>query len=372
MSESVLTVPTAFTDIAQLAEGLTGRVEQDKLMLYGPEPYDPGTVVQFVLTLYDGSAALEGIGRAIQSVDGGEERPDVARFDIILDSLEFTGTAQVVYDRILMVQQQSFDGPSTGEVYVDDVRAEANYAGDYGSDDYAAGEARPAYEAESGSDIHSASAPPVDFDGDGQTLIATEAYDLHVDATKERPSRTSPPPRPDWSESPHEAATAVGEQFDVAEESGAYFEHSVDTGDVDLSAVEAMQSEPPRAYARPAPPAAPSRAVDHAARPVAGRLLSRPSRHIPFVPDEASLEAARPETGYFHYAGGLPVPATPPRPDIDPTQRVSPAPRPETTETSHAAPPSKPRRDYAADFDDDLGGSHTRVDVDLPPGELED
>lgn len=369
MSESVLTVPTGFTDIAQLAEGLTGRVEPDKLMLYGPEPYDPGTVIQFVLTLYDGSEALSGVGRAIQSVDGGDDRPEVARFDIILDSLEFSGMAQVVYDRILMVQQQAFEGPTTGEVYVDDaVQASGGYAQpEYGTSDDASGEARAAYDAD---EMHRASAPPVDFDGDGHTLIADDAYGVHVDATKESPSRTTPPPRPDWSESPHEAATAVGQHYDDAPAYEAALEP--DTGDVDLESVESLQSEAPAGYvARRDPPAVPAR-VDHAARPQPGRTLSRPSRHIPFVPDEAHLDEARPETGYFHYSGGLPIPGNAPRPDLDPSLRVSPAPRPETTETSRAAPPAKPRRDYAADFEDELGDSHTRVDVDMPSGELED
>ncbi|MEM9192148.1 MAG: hypothetical protein AAGF12_23450 [Myxococcota bacterium] len=79
MSEDTLTVPTAFADISQLAEGLTGRVEPGKLMLYGPDPFEDGTTIRFALTLIDGSSALEGTGIAVQSVDGGEERPEVAR-----------------------------------------------------------------------------------------------------------------------------------------------------------------------------------------------------------------------------------------------------------------------------------------------------
>lgn len=118
MSEPTLVVPTAFTDISQLAEGLVGRVEPERLMLYGPEAYEPGTTVHFVVTLLDGNVALEGRARAVQAVDGGEEREEQARYDVIFDSLDFAGSSTVVYERILLIQQDP--AADTGQVYVED------------------------------------------------------------------------------------------------------------------------------------------------------------------------------------------------------------------------------------------------------------
>ena len=44
-------------------------------------------------------------------------------------------------------------------------------------------------------------------------------------------------------------------------------------------------------------------------------------------------------SGYFDHRGGLPIPQQPPRPDIDPTLRVSPAPRPGAEAAPHHSEP---------------------------------
>lgn len=100
--ETSLEVPTSFSDVGQLAQGLSDRVKDGMLMLYGPTPVDEMTWVRFAVRLADESPALQGLGRAIRSVDGGTERPDLARFDIVLDSLQLEGTSQVVFETILM------------------------------------------------------------------------------------------------------------------------------------------------------------------------------------------------------------------------------------------------------------------------------
>src|SRR5687768_8809072 len=104
-----LTVPTTFGDVAELAAGMVDRVDEERLMLYGPGPFEDGTWVRFSVLLADESPALEGVGRAVASIDGGDERPDSARFDIVLDSLQLDGYGGEVYERILMMRQGTDD-----------------------------------------------------------------------------------------------------------------------------------------------------------------------------------------------------------------------------------------------------------------------
>jgi hypothetical protein len=84
-------------------------------MLYGPGPFEDGTWVRFSVLLADESPALEGVGRAVASIDGGDERPDAARFDIVLDSLQLDGYGGAVYERILMMRQGGDEERGTGD-----------------------------------------------------------------------------------------------------------------------------------------------------------------------------------------------------------------------------------------------------------------
>lgn len=111
MSDAHLLVPTAFTDIAQLAVGLVGRIEPERMMLYGPEAYEPGTLVNFSVTLLDGTVALEGLARAVQSVDGGDERDAQIRYDVIFDELTFAGSGTAVFEQLLQIQQNPEGSP---------------------------------------------------------------------------------------------------------------------------------------------------------------------------------------------------------------------------------------------------------------------
>ncbi|MCA9581387.1 MAG: hypothetical protein KC416_06300, partial [Myxococcales bacterium] len=110
MNQRTLIIPTSFEDIASLAEGLRERVNEQYLMLYAEAPCEENEPVGFQVLLADQSVAFAGAGRAISSYDGGEERPPSARFDIVLDSLVFEGTSEVVYDRILMVRNGEVEG----------------------------------------------------------------------------------------------------------------------------------------------------------------------------------------------------------------------------------------------------------------------
>jgi len=119
MSEFPLNVPTAFADVAQLAEGLADRVDDERIMLYGPEPIPDGSTVRFEVLLGDQEPALVGTGQAIASIDGGDERPAVARYDIVLENLAFEGSSEAVYERMLAARSPEYAASRpTGQVAV--------------------------------------------------------------------------------------------------------------------------------------------------------------------------------------------------------------------------------------------------------------
>ncbi|MBW2460625.1 MAG: hypothetical protein JRH11_03185 [Deltaproteobacteria bacterium] len=141
MSETpTLTVPTAFNDISQLAEGMSDRVDDERLMLYGPDAVEENSWLRFAILLMDQSIALEGVGRAVASIDGGAERPEVARYDIVLDNLQLEGMSEVVYERMLAYRAGAFDGPATGEVSAEAVAATEAAAAEAPANDEAFGE----------------------------------------------------------------------------------------------------------------------------------------------------------------------------------------------------------------------------------------
>ncbi|MBC7172998.1 MAG: hypothetical protein H5U40_11240, partial [Polyangiaceae bacterium] len=103
----------------------------------------------------------------------------------------------------------------------------------------------------------------------------------------------------------------------------------------------------------PAPeqPAAPSGfAIDNS---LAGGLV-RP--HTVWSPVAPPLREPRPSSGLFDYAAGpIPIPTRPPRPDLDPSLRVSRAPTPihEGEPPTHSeAPPAQAPRHRRVDYDD--------------------
>ncbi len=375
MSETPqLTVPTAFNDISQLAEGMSDRVDEERLMLYGPDPVDDNSWIRFSVLLMDQSVALAGVGRAVASIDGGEERPEVARFDIVLDNLQFEGTSEVVYERMLVYRSQAFsEGPGTGEVSREEVdAAEAALADD-------------------------------DFEGDDATMVASaEEYAEHVQATAdEEPAAAEayaepapeeayaePAPEeyaepaaeeayaevapeeglPDFAEDMGEVATVVGEtpseqvvadaydeggyEEPAASEFDAVQDDVVDdyqpaatnaesfadvqtediegpadwgTSEIDVSQVdEVVEGDVPPSAAPPAPPAAPAGFSIE----TTDRALTRASRGATWEPNLALAPEPRAPSGLFPYASGLPVPEHAPRPDLDPSYHIQPAPRP--------------------------------------------
>ena len=258
MSET-LTVPTAFNDISELAEGLADRVDEERLMLYGPNAVGDNEWIRFAVLLLDQSPALEGMGRAVASIDGGEERPESARYDIVLDSLQFDGRSEAVYERI-QVARASVNGPSTGEVSIDQLDViEQDADDDVGEAPTMVGDAAAFSQQQGG------------YGGDPYSSGASTAVD---------------------AEGGYADAEMVGDD-------GAVF------------------SVPP-SVAPPEPPLAPTN----------GGILVRPSLGAQWLPRPVPRAEPRPSSGMFMYGGGLPIPAVPPRPDLDPSYRVTRAPQP--------------------------------------------
>jgi len=120
MTES-LTLHTGFADVSEFTEGMAQRVDEENIMLLGSSPITENEWVEFAVLLADGTPALQGVGRCVASIDNGEAMAPEHRFDIVLDSLRFDGTAQVVYERILLARDSSAQaGPPTGEIMIDD------------------------------------------------------------------------------------------------------------------------------------------------------------------------------------------------------------------------------------------------------------
>ena len=115
-----LVIPTDFADISELAEGLVERVDEQRIILYGPQPYKVGMVVPFSIQLGDGSTAIEGSGVVAASVDGGDDRHPDARYDLVFESLDFDDSSYAVYQRMLLIRA------SMSENFFEGENAEAN------------------------------------------------------------------------------------------------------------------------------------------------------------------------------------------------------------------------------------------------------
>lgn len=118
MSETLI-VPTGFETLDELAEGLAERTDDGRLMLYGPDSHPNGAWVQFAVLYVDQSPAIQGVGRATASIDGGPDRPAAARWDVVLDSLRLDEASADAMARLLEVRRERF-GTLPPEDAVDD------------------------------------------------------------------------------------------------------------------------------------------------------------------------------------------------------------------------------------------------------------
>ncbi len=373
---AVLTVPTHFGDLSELSQGLVDRVDEERIILYGPDPYDEGSTVGFAVLLVDGTTALEGLGRVAAAVDGGEARAPETRWDIVFDSLQLEGRSEVVYERIVLARQSLTGGdPATGEVSLDELQAQT------AAEEAAAAAAAEEATADAGPEAEGAAFDEHAFEE--HTAIAAAGYE--ADAYDEAAAADSIPPE---SIPPEASFEAQDDEIAVEAEGtfdsippGASADGTVDESfgveaDVDLDAgfeapiEEAAEfdadiaddvadvaedwDDPEEPFQEgatmvasiediEAPPGAPAPQLPDAPagfqlQPTDG-VLTRPMHPPAWWPEASPKPEPLPSTGYFAYEGGLPVPAEPPRPDLDPSLRVSPAPRPQEGQDAHAADP---------------------------------
>ena len=378
-----LTVATHFEDLSQFAAGLVDRVDEDRLILYGPSAFPDGERVNFAVLLVDGSPALEGQARVLATVDGGEERDPSARFDIYLDGLELGGMSQAVYERIVLARQSLTSGePPTGEIDVGELeRMEAEAAAAAEPPDPFEAEAEPPLEAadedwgEPAAEADMGVAQMEDFGGESTVVAAdpqalADAYEAEREraAADEQPAAEEPAGAEDWAE-PMEApaedwAEPAADAEDWAEPADDDFA-PVDTGDFHGPGAQAPHAAAPDAgtvaalageASIPPPPPVDPGGFRLAA---AGAVLTRPSREPAWWPAPAERPEAREVSGYFAYEGELPIPSTPPHPDLDAGYRVGPAPRPQAgAESAEPVAQAASEASCAAD-DDDFDASAT-------------
>ena len=378
-----LTVATHFEDLSQFAAGLVDRVDEDRLILYGPTAFPDGERVNFAVLLVDGSPALEGQARILATVDGGEERDPSARFDIYLDGLELGGMSQAVYERIVLARQSLTSGePPTGEIDVGELeRMEAEAAAAAEPPDPFEAEAEPPLEAadedwgEPAAEADMGVAQMDDFGGESTVVAAdpqalADAYEAEREraAADEQPAAEEPAEAEDWAE-PMEApaedwAEPAADAEDWAEPADDDFA-PVDTGDFNGPGAQAPHAAAPDAgtvaalageASIPPPPPVDPGGFRLAA---AGAVLTRPSREPAWWPAPAERPEAREVSGYFAYEGELPIPSTPPHPDLDAGYRVGPAPRPQAgAESAEPVAHAASEASCAAD-DDDFDASAT-------------
>ena len=98
---SMLTVATHFESIGELAEGLADRVEEGRIVLYGPDAFEEGDSIAFEVLLADGSPALTGRGMVVECMDGGTDRDESVRYDVSLAGLDLEGASEMVWERLL-------------------------------------------------------------------------------------------------------------------------------------------------------------------------------------------------------------------------------------------------------------------------------
>lgn len=262
MSDDILSVATAYSDVAELAQGFMNRADGERLLLPLAETSSAGSGLRFVVYLADGTPAFAGAGLCSQVSDQGTGVPPAQRYETLLDTLQFDHRSRPVYDYIVAVRSAAYAQPSSStddEINVDELVR---------------------------------SVPPPDYDEDATMMV--DAPQREVAFTEE----------PAYEEPAYEVETSVNDE----------------PAETPLTLSE-RPSNPAEALPRGMPSFVPP--------PVPTGLLSRPARAVHWQPAPPRRPTPRISTGLFRYgAAGLPRPARPPRPDLDASQQVEPAPRP--------------------------------------------
>jgi hypothetical protein len=292
----VVTVHTDFTDLNQMAQGLVGRVNETHVILPGPDPVSVGDWVQFAVTLYDGTPGFAGVGRCVTVVDNGDERLSHQRYDVVIDSLQFDSRGQQIFEHILMLHAGGGDEATPGQAseYTDDQGyadpgAYAEPSG-YGEDASAYAEPAVQEQAYAVEDVSAFEDVSADFSGSHAHPAPQAEEDAYEDA-----------------EDRDATMMADRAELDAALARSAYEDEHED----------ALPTAPPP----PEPTPAPMRRRDLPLEAVESANGAHPSVAPAPITNGANGIS-------FKYANGLPLPAVPPRPRLDPARRVTPAPRP--------------------------------------------
>jgi hypothetical protein len=285
----LVAVQTDFRDIDQMAHGLAGRVHATHVILPAGEAVDEGEWAHFEIVLQDGSAGLAGLGRCVTVVDNGEERMPHQRFDVVIDSLQFDTDEQRVFDHVLALH---------GE---------------------------PGDEIEQVADADAESLPPVSHDDSSFEVSAEFTGSVEIANSDVSELSSVNPSSVGYDEGQDEERTMIASAADI---------HAFDDEPVSVPAPggEENDVEPPalpmsgrsvgggggyshgHGGASTAHAIAPAAYGEELEEPVSGERIAPPVRAV-----NGTL---------FSYANGIPIPSKPPRPQLDATQRVTPAPRP--------------------------------------------
>jgi hypothetical protein len=286
MSDDILTVSTPFADVVALAQGYLNRADGERLLLPLESAQPEGTGVRFVVLLGDGTPAFAGAGLCSQVSDQGTTVPSDQRFETLLDSLQFDDRSRPVYEYIVAVrnaaysQQSSSDETEVAQPEAMDADLEALDAG-----------ATVEHEEEEATAIVSPgamaaarAAMPSSTPEDGEQVLWSPGT---ADAAEAEPASSWAPSGPPPSAPSYQAPS--------------------------MPSYSPASDPPTPSFVPP---------------PIPMGILTRPARAAHWQPRPPRRPSARPSTGRFHYpAGALPRPARPPRPDLDPSQRITPAPR---------------------------------------------
>ncbi|MBK6575315.1 MAG: hypothetical protein IPG17_03730 [Sandaracinaceae bacterium] len=352
MSEA-LTVHSHFEDVAALAAGLADRVEEGRVILYGPTNYEAGETIPFAILLVDGSPVIEGHGVVAASVDGGEDRDPGFRYDVVLTDLQMDARSEIMFARILMAGESE-----SRETSLPDEEAAGFEQVDVGGSEDMGG-------------FQDESTAVADLSSHAAAMMPSAGRDV-------APKAAPVPVEVDEDDDVPVSTTVEPEAFSVTK--GQFVEPARDSydDDVDEDASQAA-SGVVLVDGAMAPPVAPPAPAGFTVARLAAVGLSRPVHAATWWPEPTPRPDADPSSGAFQYSGALPIPNQPPRPDLDPSQRVAPAPHPVQEGAAPAPMPRPAPRDvratvnehaatFAADNDDpsdEVSDVEDDVDVDL-------
>ena len=248
------------------------------VILPAGESVDEGAWAQFEIALYDGSAGLAGLGRCVTVVDNGEERLPHQRFDVVFDSLQFETHEQRVFDHILALH--GVGGSELEQVADADAESLPPQSTGTTGNQY----------VDVSTDFSGAQPLPLDsLDEDGEQTLVASAEELEAAISDYQSARPAP-----GGEANDVTPTAAATPPATPPKYGA-------AGGGGYGRVAAAHAVQPSAF------------EEAFEEPVSGERIA----------------PTRPLNGTaFAYTNGIPFPASPPRPQLEASLRVTPAPRP--------------------------------------------